>query len=139
MSIDDRVARVQAELPRLSAQEAYDAVQRGEAFIVDTRPEYQRRASGEVPAAIVIERNHLEWRLYPASTAAIPEAVSYDIQWIVICEAGYSSSLAAESLRELGLHRSTDVVGGFQAWQAATLPIDHPPRPVQPRTPRRLD
>jgi rhodanese-related sulfurtransferase len=134
MSIDDWVAEVQARLPRLHPAEAYDAVRRGEAYIVDTRPEFQRRASGEVPGAIVIERNHLEWRLDPGSSARIPEAVSLDVQWIIICEGGYSSSLAAHSLRHLGLHRSTDVIGGFQAWQAARLPIDHPKTPNPPRT-----
>jgi MFS family permease len=134
MPIDDWVARVQAELPRLSPEEAYDAVRRNEAMIVDTRPEFQRRASGEIPGAIVIERNHLEWRLDPTSTARIPEAVSHDIQWIVICEGGYSSSLAARSLRELGLLRSTDVIGGFQAWQEARLPVTHPKIPTRPAT-----
>ena len=134
MSIDDRVARIQAALPRLTPVEAFDAARRGEAYIVDTRPEYQRRASGEVPGAIVIERNHLEWRLDPDSMARIPEAVSFDIQWIVICEGGYSSSLAADSLRQLGLHRSTDIAGGFQAWLATGLPVDHPNSPTRPRT-----
>ncbi|TWD84014.1 rhodanese-related sulfurtransferase [Kribbella amoyensis] len=134
MSIDDWVTRIQAGLPRLTAVEAYDTVRRGEAFIVDTRPEFQRRAGGEVPGAIVIERNHLEWRLDPRSIARIPEAVSYDLQWIVICEGGYSSSLAADSLRNLGLHRSTDIIGGFQAWQSAQLPVDHPDTPRRPRT-----
>ncbi|WP_370353818.1 rhodanese-like domain-containing protein [Kribbella sp. VKM Ac-2571] len=70
-------------------------------------------------------RNHLERRLDPTSTARIPEAVTHDIQWIVICEGGYSSSLAARSLRELGLFRSADVIGGFQAWQRARLPVTH--------------
>ncbi|TCO17991.1 rhodanese-related sulfurtransferase [Kribbella steppae] len=135
MPIDDWVARIQAELPRLSPEEAYDAVRRNVAMIVDTRPEYQRRAGGEIPGAIVIERNHLEWRLDPASTARIREAVSHDIQWIVICEGGYSSSLAACSLRQLGLLRSTDVVGGFQAWQAAHLPVNHPKIPTRPADP----
>ena len=72
--------------------------------------------------------------LDPASVARIPEAVSFDIRWIVICEGGYSSSLAAHSLRQLGLFSSTDVVGGFQAWQAAHLPVSHPETPIQPRT-----
>lgn len=126
MAIDDRLAAVQAGLPRLTPVEAYDAVRRGDGIIVDTRPEYQRRATGAVPGAVVVERNHLEWRLDPESSARIPEAVSFGIRWIVICEGGYSSSLAAESLRELGLLRSTDVIGGFQAWRAAGLPVDRP-------------
>jgi len=99
MAIDERVTQVQAGLPRLTPAQAFEAVRRGTAYIVDTRPEYQRRAAGEVPGAIVIERNHLEWRLDPASASRIPEAVSSGIRWIVLCEGGYSSSLAAESLR----------------------------------------
>jgi rhodanese-related sulfurtransferase len=139
MPIDDMVAQIQAQLPRLQPADAYDAVQRGTAYIVDTRPEYQRRAAGEVPGAIVIERNHLEWRLDPGSSARIPEAASFDIQWIIICEGGYSSSLAAHSLQQLGLHRSTDIIGGFQAWQAARLPVDHPNTPNPPRTAQPAD
>lgn len=134
MAIDERVTRIQAGLPRLTPAQAFEAVRRGTAYIVDTRPEYQRRAAGEVPGAIVIERNHLEWRLDPASASRIPEAVSSGIWWIVLCEGGYSSSLAAESLRAVGLVRSTDIAGGFQAWQAAGLPVVHPATPTRPRT-----
>ncbi|TCC25370.1 rhodanese-like domain-containing protein [Kribbella speibonae] len=133
MAIDERVREVQAGLPRLTPVQAFEAVRNGTAYIVDTRPEYQRRAAGEVPGAIVIERNHLEWRLDPASAARIPEAASTGIQWIVLCEGGYSSSLAADSLRGLGLLRSTDVAGGFQAWQDAGLPVVHPATPTEPR------
>jgi rhodanese-related sulfurtransferase len=135
MSIDELVAWIQAEVPRLTPAEALDAVRLDDAFIVDTRPEFQRRAGGEVPGAIVIERNHLEWRLDPRSSARIAEATSLDIQWIVLCEGGYSSCLAAHSLRQLGLHRSTDVAGGFLSWQAAGLPVVHPREPSQPRLP----
>ena len=76
-----------------------------------------------IPGALVIERNHLEWRLDPASDARIPEAVGHDIEVIVVCDEGYSSSLAAASLQDLGLHRATDLDGGFQAWKAAGLPV----------------
>jgi rhodanese-related sulfurtransferase len=75
-----------------------------------------------VPGALVVERNHLEWRFDPASDARLPEATGYDVEVIVLCNEGYSSSLAADSLRTLGLHRATDVVGGYQAWRAAGLP-----------------
>ncbi|TDD16363.1 sulfurtransferase [Kribbella turkmenica] len=135
MAIDEWLLNIRAELQRLTPAEAFDVVRRGEALIVDTRPEYQRRAGGEIPGAIVIERNHLEWRLDPGSAARIPEAVSFDVRWIVLCEGGYSSSLAAHSLKQLGLHRSTDVIGGFRAWQTAGLPVDHPATPTPPRTP----
>jgi rhodanese-related sulfurtransferase len=90
---------------------------------VDTRPEYQRRADGDIPGAVVVERNHLEWRLDPHSDSRIPEAVHDRVHWIVICDEGYSSSLAAASLRAIGLVNATDVVGGFQEWRAAGLPV----------------
>jgi rhodanese-related sulfurtransferase len=83
----------------------------------------------------VIERNHLEWRLDPTCESRIPEASSRHIQWIVICAEGYSSSLAAAALRELGLHNATDVVGGFDAWVEAGLPTVRPARPTAPRGP----
>ena len=70
----------------------------------------------------MIERNHIEWRLDPTSDARIPEAVDHDVEVILFCSEGYSSSLAAASLQDLGLHRATDVVGGFRAWDAAGLP-----------------
>jgi rhodanese-related sulfurtransferase len=82
----------------------------------------QRSDEGELPGALVIERNHLEWRLDPASDARIPEAVDHDVEIVVVCSEGYSSSLAAASLQDLGLHRATDLIGGFRAWKDAGLP-----------------
>jgi rhodanese-related sulfurtransferase len=76
-----------------------------------------------VPGAILVERNHLEWRLDPTSEARIPQAVDHDIEIIVMCSEGYASSLAAASLQALGLHRATDLIGGFVAWRAAGLPV----------------
>jgi rhodanese-related sulfurtransferase len=75
-----------------------------------------------VPGSLVIERNHLEWRLDPTSGAKIAEATDHDVRVLVLCSEGYTSSLAAAALQELGLHRATDVVGGFHAWAAAGLP-----------------
>jgi rhodanese-related sulfurtransferase len=126
MGVEETLSQARAGLPRLDPAQAYAASTDDDTFIVDTRPEFQRRAAGEVPGALVIERNHLEWRLDPTSAARIPEAVSADIRWIVLCEGGYSSSLAADSLRRIGLHRSTDVIGGFTAWRAAGLPVVAP-------------
>ena len=126
MGIEETLNRARSGLARLEPAEAYAASQDAATFIVDTRPEFQRREAGEIAGAIVIERNHLEWRLDPTSAARIPEAVDANIRWIVLCEGGYSSSLAADSLRQLGLHRSTDVIGGFNAWRAAGLPIIRP-------------
>lgn len=92
------------------------------ALLVDTRPEAQRRRDGEIPGALLIERNVLEWRLDPTSDARVVEA-DVDREVIVVCNEGYSSSLAAASLQDLGLHRATDMIGGFQAWRDAGLPV----------------
>lgn len=135
MGIDETLTRVRSDLARLDPAEAKAAVSEVDTFIVDTRPEFQRRESGEIPGAIVIERNDLEWRLDPCSGARIPEAVGLEIRWIIICEGGYSSSLAADSLRKIGLQHSTDVIGGFQAWSAAGLPVHRPASPTLPRGP----
>jgi rhodanese-related sulfurtransferase len=135
MNIDETLARARSHLSRLDPAEASAATREKDSFIVDIRPAAQRRQSGEIAGAIVIERNHLEWRLDPTSDARIPEAVNSAIRWIVICEAGYSSSLAADSLHQIGLWRSTDVVGGFQAWSEAHLPVRWPDSPARPRNP----
>jgi rhodanese-related sulfurtransferase len=132
--VDRLLAQARAGLHRLHPAEAWAAMRRG-GKLADTRPESQRRAAGEIPGAVVIERNHLEWRLDPTCESRIPEAGSHDIQWIVICAEGYSSSLAAAALRELGLYKATDVIGGFDAWVEAGLPIVHPARPTVPRGP----
>ncbi|WP_049556331.1 rhodanese-like domain-containing protein [Nonomuraea sp. SBT364] len=132
--VDRLLAKARTGLPRLRPVEAWAAAGRG-ARIVDTRPEHQRRAAGEIAGAVVVERNHLEWRLDPTCGSRIPEADSPHIEWIVICAEGYSSSLAAAALRELGLYNATDVIGGFDAWVEAGLPTVHPARPTAPRGP----
>jgi len=119
--LDHYLAAARSTLVRLEPVDAYAATQSG-AILVDIRPEFQRRRDGDVPTAIIVERNHLEWRLHPESDARIREATSADVQWIVLCDEGYASSLAAAALQVLGLHRATDVVGGFQAWRAAGMP-----------------
>lgn len=125
MNIDELTTRARTRIQRLDPQQAYKAVRNG-AILVDTRPESQRRADGTVPGAIVIERNHLEWRCDPTSSSRIPQASNHDVRFIIICDEGYASSLAAATLRELGLRKATDVVGGFQAWRAAGLPTVAP-------------
>jgi rhodanese-related sulfurtransferase len=120
-SVDDLVREARARLARVTPMEAAAAAERG-ALLVDTRPAWQRHDEGEIPGALLIERNHLEWRLDPTSEARIPEAIDHDVEVIVVCSEGYSSSLAAASLQDLGLHRATDLVGGFRAWRAAGLP-----------------
>jgi rhodanese-related sulfurtransferase len=121
-SVDELLVAARARLRRVNPTEAAAAVERG-ALLVDTRPLQQRRSEGEIPGALLIERNHLEWRLDPASDARIPQAVGYEVELIVMCSEGYSSSLAAASLQDLGLYRATDLDGGFQAWRAAGLPV----------------
>ncbi len=126
--VDAMLARARAQLRRLDPPAAAAAVADG-ALLVDIRPAAQRAAEGEIPAALVIERNVLEWRLDPTSDARLPVATGDDLRVIVICSEGYTSSLAAASLRELGLHRATDVVGGYHAWAAAGLPTVAPAEP----------
>ena len=123
LSIEEVLSAARARLRRLSPDEAYEAMVKTEAILVDTRPESQRAIEGSIAGALVVERNVLEWRLDPASSARLPVATDHDIQVIVFCSEGYSSSLAAISLQDLGLHRATDMIGGFQAWRAAGLPI----------------
>ena len=126
-----------AQLRRLTPRQALRAQAQG-AYLIDIRPEYQRRADGDIPAAIVIERNHLEWRLDPCSRARIPEATGHGLCWIILCDQGFSSSLAAASLQAAGLASSTDVIGGFQRWRADGCPIVCGDRPASPRL-HRLD
>ncbi len=107
---------------RFGPRETRAAVAAG-ALLVDTRTDLQRRQQGDLPGAIIIDRTVLEWRLDPASPNRIPEATGYDLAVIVACRQGYSSSLAAASLRALGLRNATDLAGGFEAWAADGLPI----------------
>ena len=115
--IDKVLEDARARLERMPAYAVPGALERG-AVLVDIRPQAQRDLEGHVPSALVIERNVLEWRCDPTSDAKIPEAVDDDVEWVVLCSEGYTSSLAAASLIDLGLHRSTDVVGGFHALKA---------------------
>jgi len=115
--IDLVLAEARSRLHRLSAREVPAALARG-AVLVDIRPKTQREREGEVPAALVIERNVLEWRCDPTSDARLPQAVGEDVEWVVLCSEGYTSSLAAAALVDLGLHRATDVIGGYHALKA---------------------
>ncbi|MBW8822044.1 MAG: sulfurtransferase, partial [Streptomyces sp.] len=120
--IDELLERVRAGYERVGAQEAFDAVQAGEALLVDIRYAALRERDGLIPGALVVERNELEWRLDPRGSHRLPEATGHDLRVVVVCDEGYASSLAAESLHRLGLRRASDLVGGFQAWRAAGLP-----------------
>jgi rhodanese-related sulfurtransferase/quercetin dioxygenase-like cupin family protein len=124
--IDELLAEARSGLARLRPEAAFAALTDG-AVLVDIRPLEQRIVEGEVPGAIIIGRNVLEWRLDPRSEARIPALARPDTSVVVMCSQGYASSLAATSLRRLGLSRVTDLEGGFQAWRAAGLPT----RPAQ--------
>jgi rhodanese-related sulfurtransferase/mannose-6-phosphate isomerase-like protein (cupin superfamily) len=123
LSIEQVLSAARARLHRLSATEAYENAAKRDAVLVDIRPEAQRAIEGSIPGASIVERNVLEWRFDPTSSARLPIAKNHDIGVIVICSEGYTSSLAAAALKDLGLWRATDIVGGFQAWRAAGLPI----------------
>jgi rhodanese-related sulfurtransferase len=119
-SVDDLLADARAGLRRVGPVEAA-AARRGGAVLVDIRPHAQRVREGEIPGALVVERNVLEWRFDPASQARLPIA-AYDLEVIVVCSEGYTSSLAAYALQQLGIHRATDLAGGYRGWHAAGLP-----------------
>jgi rhodanese-related sulfurtransferase len=119
-TIDDVLAQVRSGLDRVEPAELAEEVSNG-AVVVDIRPVEQRQRDGDLPGAVVIDRNVLEWRLDPSSPNRLPIATGHDVRFVIVCNEGYSSSLAARSLQDLGLERSTDLVGGFQAWREAGL------------------
>ncbi|MBC8091591.1 MAG: sulfurtransferase [Pseudonocardia sp.] len=121
-TIDGLLIAARARLDRPDPRRAASMVSEG-AILVDTRPGWQREQEGELPGALLIERNHIEWRLDPTSDARIEQATDHDVTWIVVCSEGYSSSLAAASLQDLGLRNATDLDGGYCAWKAAGLPV----------------
>ncbi len=122
MGIVEQLAGARRRLHRLTPQDARRAVAAGGAVIVDTRPLDQRRRQGIVPGAVAIGRNVLEWRADPASGHGDPALMGRRL--ILMCAEGYSSSLAAVSLQDVGLADATDMVGGFLAWQEAGLPVE---------------
>jgi rhodanese-related sulfurtransferase len=121
VTIEEMLAAARARLTRVTPEEAFAEFCDG-ATLIDIRPASQRAVGGEIPGSIVVERNHLEWRFDPASDARLPWVTGPDLRLIVVCDEGYTSSLAAASLQDLGLHGATDVIGGYQAWMAAGLP-----------------
>ena len=108
-------------LDRVLARDLPAEIAQG-ALVVDVRPREQRERDGPLPGALVIDRNVLEWRLDPTSPHHAPEAGDPDRKIVVVCNEGYSSSLAARALQQIGLAKATDLVGGFQAWLAAGKP-----------------
>ncbi|CAM5696699.1 rhodanese-like domain-containing protein [Streptomyces purpurascens] len=123
VGIDELLERVRAGYERIEPRQAYEAAEAGDALLVDIRYAALRERDGLIPGALVVERNELEWRLDPQGSHRAAEATSHSLRVVVICNEGYASSLAAQSLHQLGLHRATDLVGGFQAWKASGLPV----------------
>lgn len=121
LTVEQLLEEARAKLDRLTPPQASAALDAG-AMLVDIRSELQRSSEGELPGVKCIARNVLEWRLDPNSPDRDPEAARRDILLIVICNEGYQSSLAAATLQRFGL-QATDVIGGFQAWRSAGLPL----------------
>jgi rhodanese-related sulfurtransferase len=118
-SVDALLNDARSRLVRLVPHDAAAAVRAG-ALLVDIRPYSQRMLEGEIPGSVIIERNHLEWRLHSDSGAPIPAARPGQ-RWIVVCSEGYTSSLAADALNSIGVE-ATDLIGGYHAWARAGLP-----------------
>lgn len=122
-TVDQLLDEARARLRRLPPAEAADACAEDDAPLVDILPAAQGAREGGVPGARVIARNVPEWRLDPASPDRIPEVTDHDQVVVVLCSAGFTSSLAAATLPDMGFRNATDVAGGFQAWKAAGLPV----------------
>ncbi len=122
-TIEGVLRAARSRLDRLTPHEAAREQQVEGALIVDIRSEPTRRAEGEIPGSLILERNVLEWRLDPTSPWRIEEAVDHSLRAIVVCPEGYVSSLAAAALKDIGLHRATDLEGGFEAWRDAGCPV----------------
>jgi rhodanese-related sulfurtransferase len=127
MGIEQLLSEARRKLTRLTPQEVDHALAKG-AMLIDIRSETQRACDGTGPEARFGPRNVLEWRLDPSSRWRDPELARADALVILMCDEGYQSSLAAATLQELGLSRATDLVGGFQAWRTAGLPVQPPPQ-----------
>jgi rhodanese-related sulfurtransferase len=116
-TVDDLVERARRRIRRVGPHELEGLVADG-GLVLDIRPAEQRRLEGALPGALVVERNVLEWRLDPASAHRLPAVRDLHQAVVVVCSAGYASSLAAASLADLGFERAADLVGGYQAWSA---------------------
>jgi rhodanese-related sulfurtransferase len=123
-TIDELLVEARARLDRLEPAAARDAVEDG-AVLVDIRSELHRDEHGTIPGAVHHPRNVLEWRLDPASGYSDP-ALSGDLdrRLILVCHEGYQSSLAAAIAQDLGFANATDLIGGFEAWRDAGLPVE---------------
>jgi rhodanese-related sulfurtransferase len=115
-STDELLAEARGRIARVEPEEI-EALQNEGALIVDIRPVAQRAAEGDLGFGIIVERNVLEWRFDLTGSHTLPEVTSYDQPVVVVCSEGYASSLAADSLRQLGFTRAADLAGGYQAWR----------------------
>ena len=121
-TVDELLRDARARLDRLGPRQALAATRRG-GLIVDIRSEAQRVEQGLVPGSWFVPRNVLEWRADPACAHHDPHLVTVAGPLVLMCAQGFQSSLAAATLQEMGIHRATDVIGGFEAWEAAGLPV----------------
>ena len=124
-TVNDLLAHARASLDRLEPADAYAAAQDG-AILIDTRCAELRKSDGVIPGSVHVPLSVLYWRLDPASGHNKPELSDFERRVILLCADGYSSSLAAATLRELGFRRATDIIGGFSAWRASGLPVATP-------------
>jgi rhodanese-related sulfurtransferase len=124
--IDIELERARRRLKRVTPQAAATELASGSALLIDTRTDAQRARDGVIPGALVVDRTVLEWRLDPTSPFRLDQVDGDDVRIILICNQGYSTSLAAASLLDLGLRNFTDVVGGFESWKDAGLPVEPP-------------
>ncbi|HEX9847322.1 MAG TPA: rhodanese-like domain-containing protein [Acidimicrobiia bacterium] len=122
LTIDGLLTLARAQLERVAPEDLGDEQQRG-ALVIDIRPEDQRRRDGPLPGALVIDRNVLEWRLAPSSLHRVPESTE-DRRVILVCNEGFSSSLAAATLHMVGVTGATDLIGGFQAWATIRAQVE---------------
>jgi rhodanese-related sulfurtransferase len=123
-TIDELLEAARTRLDRVTPEEAAEAVRRDGALLIDIRAEGQRAEDGTVPEAHFVPRNVLEWRLDPACEHRDRDLADYERPVILMCNEGYQSSLAAATLKDLGIELATDMIGGFQAWLAAGLPAE---------------
>jgi len=136
--IEQILSDARAKLQRITPIQAYDELREPEVgaptFLVDIRPAAQRDLEGGIHGSLIIERNVLEWRFDPRSDARLAIVDRFDLRVIIFCQEGYTSSLAAFALQELGLLNATDIIGGYKAWKEAGLPVDSTEPSTEPRS-----
>ena len=118
ITVDAWLTGARARLDRVQPQDLAQEIADG-AIVIDTRDSADREAEGALPGSVIINRNVLEWRMSPSSPTCL-EGITADSRVIIVCNDGFSSSIAAAGLHDLGLPRATDLLGGYRAWRAAT-------------------